>query len=220
MIKLEQTVHNLLGSKEDIQKLEEKDHARVLVYSDSHGNYGTVKDIILRYGKSCDALCFCGDGIKDLAYLLENSYTDEQLKNAIPDVIAFARGNGDPSSYPVSFGKKTIHIPERQLLCVNHSNLLIVHGHKEGVDFGMDLLQFETQMAGCTTAVFGHTHIPEEITYSNYKFINAGSVSLPRGGNASSFAILTFEKNFVDAAFIKFSPNIQDRNFCLFTPIN
>lgn len=221
MINLVQTVHNLLGSKEDILALENMDHARVLVYSDSHGNYENVKDIILRYGPSCNALAFCGDGIKDLAWLLESSLSDEKLQEAIPPVIAFAKGNGDPSSYPVSFLKDspTLKVPDRQLLTVNHRNLLVVHGHREGVDFGLDNLAFETQIAGCDTAVFGHTHLSFEFNYSQYKFVNPGSVSLPRGGQNNSFVILTFEKKFTDAAFLEFNPHAAQKEYSLFTPM-
>lgn len=214
-----QEIHDLIGTKADIEALAKKDHARVLVLSDTHGQYSLMEKIILRYGKDCDALGFCGDGAGDLAMLLSNSKTNKELKAAIPPVIAFVQGNGDPGSYPLGNGS-FLKIPSTQILTVNGKNLMFVHGHREGVDFGLENYGLEMQISDCKVGFYGHTHIAYEENSENYKFVNPGSVGRPRGGQPNCFAIATVEKNFVDIAFIKTATNeAGEKDFQLWIPI-
>ena len=53
----------IIGSKADLELLEEKKSGRILVLSDSHGDAELVRKIIVNFGIDCDALVFCGDGI-------------------------------------------------------------------------------------------------------------------------------------------------------------
>lgn len=191
----------MIGSKEDIENLAHKDHARILIISDSHGNYSVLEKIIRQYGKSCDALAFCGDGARDIAQLLSFSKNDDSLKSSIPKVIALAQGNGDPSAYPME-NSNYLRIPEKEILTANGQKILIVHGHRQGVDYGLDLLAYEMQEDDCNAAFYGHTHISDEYFKGSYKIINPGSCSRPRGGQPAGFAIATVEKTFIDIAFI------------------
>lgn len=202
MIELIQHHHNLIGSAEAISALAEKDHGRILVASDSHNHFGILLGILKQFGPSCDAFAFCGDGFSDIAHIFAMAKEDEEIKNIIPPVIAFVGGNCDPSIYPISL-KEQLTAPVKQVLTVNGQNILIVHGHREGVDFGFNKLGLEMKFSNCKTAFFGHTHIAEEVVIKNNKFINPGSCSSPRGGQPPSFAILTVEKTFTDTAFIK-----------------
>lgn len=219
-MKIVQEVHGLIGKKDDIEALSVKDHARVLVVSDSHGHPGILSSIVKNYGAKCDALIFCGDGAGDLAQLFSLSQTDKATSSAIPKVIAFARGNGDPGTYPID----TFHsfsIPARQVLNVNGHNCIIIHGHNEGVDYSMENVGLEMQLTEADTAFYGHTHIAAEERQGNYRFVNPGSCARPRGGQPQSFAIATFEKTFVDIAFIKINPFTENGdNFSLWNPIN
>ena len=76
MIEISQHAQNIIGSREAIAALENKDHARLLVLSDSHGRYGILESIIRRFGGECDALIFCGDGVSDIAQLLYMTKND------------------------------------------------------------------------------------------------------------------------------------------------
>lgn len=211
--------HNIIGTSKAIETLASKDHARILVLSDSHGHPSILMNIIKHYGKDCDALAFCGDGANDLSILISDSHSDEELVKCTPPVIAFARGNGDPSSYPLN-SHRSLAIPNSQILTVNGNNIMIVHGHREGVDFGLENLGLEMQINECKTAFYGHTHIAREDNLNGYKFVNPGSVARPRGGQPASFAIATVEKNFIDIAFIKIEmDNSGQTNFQIWKPI-
>mgnify|MGYP003321269334 CR=1 FL=1 len=192
---------------------------RILVISDSHGHPSIFMNIVRRYGKDCDALVFCGDGAGDVATLLLATQTDKELKECTPSVIAFVQGNGDPSSYPLD-SEHSISIPESQILTVNNRNFMIVHGHREGVDFGLENLGFQMQLSDCKVAFYGHTHIAREDNLEGYKFVNPGSIARPRGGQPACFAIATVEKNFVDMAFIKIEQKGDGSdNFQIWNPI-
>ncbi len=201
MIEISQHAQNIIGSREAIADLENKDHARLLILSDSHGRYGIVESIVRQFGKECDALIFCGDGVSDIAQLLYAAKTDSKLGECVPSVIAAVHGNCDPSTYPLDKG--TLYFSELIELKVNGRGILVTHGHNQGVDWGVESLGLEMQVSGCSTAFYGHTHVAREDNYKNYKMVNPGSCARPRGGQPAGFAIATVEKSFVDIAFIK-----------------
>ena len=201
MIEISQHAQNIIGSREAIAALENKDHARLLILSDSHGRYGIVESIVRQFGKECDALIFCGDGVSDIAQLLYAAKTDSKLGECVPSVIAAVHGNCDPSTYPLDKG--TLYFSELIELKVNGRGILVTHGHNQGVDWGVESLGLEMQVSGCSTAFYGHTHVAREDNYKNYKMVNPGSCARPRGGQPAGFAIATVEKSFVDIAFIK-----------------
>ena len=201
MIEISQHKQNIIGSREAIAALESKDHARLLVISDSHGRSGVVQSIVRGFGAECDALIFCGDGVGDIAQLLYAQKADKKLAECVPAVIAAVRGNCDPGTYPLEKG--TLYFSDLIELKVNGRGILITHGHNQGVDWGVENLGLEMQVSGCTTAFYGHTHVAREENFKNFKIVNPGSCSRPRGGQSAGFAIATVEKTFVDIAFIK-----------------
>ena len=201
MIEISQHKQNIIGASSAIAALENKDHARLLVISDSHGRYPVFESIVRGYGAKCDALIFCGDGVADIATLLYKQKSDEKLAACVPPVIAAVHGNCDPASYPLDTG--SLYFSELIELRVNGRGILITHGHNQGVDYGIETLGLEMQVSECTTAFYGHTHVAREEDFKNFKIVNPGSCSRPRGGQPAGFAIATVEKNFVDVAFIK-----------------
>lgn len=203
---------NLIGAREDIELLSKKDMARLLVISDCHGHTSIMENIVRQFGKECDALIFCGDGAGDLISLITSAEKDKELRKLIPGVIAFARGNGDPAMYPAS-ENSLVKLPDTQILKVNNQNIMIVHGHREGVDFGLENLALEMQLSDCKTAFYGHTHIAREDRLDDYRIINPGSCGRPRGGQPNSFAIVTIGRNFVDTGYLKLSTDL-DGNKC------
>ncbi len=217
MIEISQRQQNIIGSKEAIKALETKDHARLLVISDSHGRYPVVESIVRGFGAKCDALIFCGDGVSDIAQLLYVQQADKKLADCIPPVIAAVHGNCDPSSYP--FNNGSLYFSEMIELKVNGRGLLITHGHHQNVDYGVEALGLEMQVSDCSTAFYGHTHIAREDNFRNFKIVNPGSCARPRGSQPAGFAIATVEKAFVDIAFIKMETgNDGSTNCSIWTP--
>ncbi|MCR4743179.1 MAG: YfcE family phosphodiesterase [Treponema sp.] len=197
-----QNEDKLIASPQALKDLEKKDQARLLISSDSHGDYKILQSIIRQFGPDCDAFIFCGDGAGDIAKLLESARGDGDLAKAIPPVMAFVRGNCDPDLYPLS-DAKYLKFPDYQTLNVNGQKILITHGHNAGVNFGLQNLAYSMQLQESKLAFYGHTHIARQDNFGEYKIVNPGSCSKPRGGQAAGFAIATLGKNFVDIAFIK-----------------
>lgn len=218
MIELQQNENNLIGSKEAIAELENTDHARILVASDSHNHFDILLEILRQFGPGCNAFAFCGDGLGDIATIFSLATKDEEIRKILPPVIAFVAGNCDPSFYPTSVStNEQLVAPPRQILNVNGHKIMIVHGHRESVDFSFNKLGLEMKLSNCKTGLYGHTHIAEETIIKNSKFINPGSCSTPRGGQPQSFAILTVEKKFIDTAFIMINQN-DDNRFKIWRP--
>ena len=212
----------LIGSTPSLEALKTKEHARVLVASDSHGNKEILSLILKQYGPTCNAFCFCGDGLGDIAYIYNKALNDTDFQNCLPSVIAYVQGNCDPSSYPLNNGEELI-APPFQTITVNNKGIMVVHGHREGVTYGFEKygmkLQYCEDAVKPTTGLFGHTHIAEDVIDNNFKFINPGSCTSPRGGQPKSFAILTVENAFIDTAFLEILSYKDDKLDCkLWTP--
>lgn len=231
MLQLTQNSNYIIGSPDAIEALKTKKQARLLTVSDCHGQWRGLVRIIKQFGKTCDALLLLGDCWRDLQELLELANENKDLKALLPPVIAFVRGNGDPSNFPVSYDigyanpnartlpKGTVLVPDQLLLEVNGHKILMVHGHLQGVDYGYNKLGLDAKLQGASTALHGHTHIPVCEQRGDFTFINPGSTSRPRGGSPASFAILTVEKTFIDAAFLRINdPMGEESSYTLYNP--
>lgn len=232
MLELTQKNNGLIGSNESINILANKNSARILVISDSHGYPNILFQILKRYSSGCDALFFLGDGIADIASILEKAHTDKDFKQILPPVLALVQGNNDSGTYPLSYKLQenlsteffSFFAPTKQIVSVCNKNLLLTHGHSQSVYYGNKSLLEEAEFYDAKAVFFGHTHIPYEEKNKNVYLINPGSCSIPRGGNPPSFAISTIEKGFIDTAFIQFSKmnkcesQQNELNFSLFTP--
>lgn len=184
---LEQLPSFLLGSEQAVQKLATKEKAKLLIFSDSHGSSLLVQKILSSFACDCDGLVFCGDGICDLVSAVEALLISSQ-KELLPPVMAFVRGNGDYDTYTMN--EKKIFVPESQVFEVAHHTLLAVHGHRNGVDFGISQLADKANAYHANIAFYGHTHRSASETYGSVYTLNPGSCSRPRGGTLPSIAIV------------------------------
>lgn len=192
---------NLIGSIDSLNKLKDLDKAKLLVFSDTHGNYDVFEDIVLTYGPDCNALIFCGDGLCDIENYIAYSVKEKPLADAMPSVIAFARGNGDPASLSVKTTSKelsqsVIQMPVTSFaeLEICQKKLLAIHGHQFCVDLGLDGLVNFAQNKNIDTICFGHTHIPEKLECNNALYINPGSAARPRSSSGPTLALVTMYK--------------------------
>lgn len=191
----------LIGSENAIAALETQNSARLLVFSDSHGDLDTVRSIIMQFGAESDALIFCGDGFCDIAACLEEAFRDENLKEALPPVIAAVRGNGDADSYLLHSGEdedeeaapcRKILAPLRLELTAAGRNILAVHGHRHGVDWGTETLLSAAQTMDADMVFFGHTHCVHREEEGGTLILNPGSCSSPRDRLPPAFATVSF----------------------------
>ena len=186
----------LMGSKEAIKELGEKEEASVLVISDSHGATLNMELILREHGKKSDALIFCGDGISDLASCIELALNDKSFSQYIPPVIAFVEGNNDYDRYPM------------QTLEVCSQKIFITHGHRFSLFSGTQEIEYTAQNWGTNIALFGHTHIAELQNKTGMFLLNPGSCSRPRGGQPQTFAKMQFKKSerYVSATIYEYIP--------------
>lgn len=229
MISIKQQDSCLIGDIEAISGLSQKDNARILVISDSHGNSDIMQKIIQKYGPDCDALIFCGDGINDLMMNLEEAAIDMKYKKCFPSVIAFAAGNcdsfagyGSVQTVPLYADNKVsqIKIPYSQILKIGSHKIYITHGNREGVNYGYTQLQEKCRELECDIGLYGHTHVASQIIDDKLYVVNPGSCSRPRGGQKPGFAIVTVQQNLVDVAFIQIlNPYSDEVDFKIYTPI-
>ncbi len=209
--------NGLIGSKQDILNLQKSKSARILICSDSHGKYETLQNIIMQFGKRCDAFIFCGDIGRDIVLLINNLQSNKALNKVTPPVIAYVRGNSDPASLPLGFNKY-LPLPPFQTLTAAGKTIFIAHGHNHNVYFGLQNLGWAAQENNATIAVYGHTHIPMAEKVKDFTFINPGSCNFPRGGFPPSFAILTIQDTIVDAAHIQIINKSDSTEYKIFTP--
>ena len=85
MNSLVQVRTGLVGSGTDIENLASAKKATIEL----------LLEIMRQFGTDADALVYCGDGIRDFARLFAQASEDEKIRQTIPPVVAFARGNGD-----------------------------------------------------------------------------------------------------------------------------
>jgi len=209
LIQVEST---LIGTKEDIEKIEKKSSANLLVVSDSHGNAEIIRQIVEEFGSKADALVFCGDGFADIMSVIQESFFNEKLRAFLPPVIVCARGNGDSGfvTIPVDdeISKKMGAYKEYKVKTevkfeVAGRIVLAVHGNRQNVDFGLDNLCNLAYSEDADLVFYGHTHLHAREDIDGTLFLNPGSCTRPRGGQPPSFAIISFpgENERYDADF-------------------
>lgn len=224
MNSLLQLESGILGSQADCEALAEKKSAKLMVISDSHGRHDIMRALLLKYGESCDALLFAGDGIMDLAACLEEAYTETYFMSCIPPVIAFVRGNNDPPSVRTSFNPYpdgshhayfSLTAPRSTVLKAAGKKILLTHGHECGVYYSTDMLRNAAAEQNADAAVFGHTHCPAEIRRGIY-LMNPGSISCPRNLSKAGFAFIQIAGKELYSVFYRAERNASD--YAPYTP--
>lgn len=184
----------LLSSLSELDDLAKKQKSRILVVSDSHGNFNVLLDIVETFASTCDALVFCGDGMDDLAILVEKASNDDKLLAILPSVISFVRGNCDAENYEVNFAgeKRNLKCGFSSEFVASGRKIFVTHGHKSSVNITMDFLLSKASEANSDIVFYGHTHIPHYEENDGTLILNPGSCSMPRSTDIPSFAIVEF----------------------------
>lgn len=202
----------LLGTPDAIQALARKKTARLFVLSDSHGNTKTVRAIVGAFGADCDALCFCGDGARDVLSVLASFVSKAEKISLIPPVVAFARGNGDAESYVVQShdAQVTYRVPKLLELTAAGKRVLLAHGHQHDVYYGTEAFFHAAKRERADVALFGHTHIPYAAHQDGILLLNPGSCARPRRNSPASFAVVTIGEHDPTYQFYAIDENSMD----------
>lgn len=138
---------------------------KLLVFSDTHNSSRRMLNVLAEQ-KDVDGCFFLGDGSGD-AIELESRYPEMPLYSVL--------GNCDYGS----------HYPEDGLVKLGGVKIYYTHGHTLGVKMEMQRLWHHAKSIGADAALFGHTHTPYYEFYNGIHLFNPGSLSIPRGGNAT-----------------------------------
>ena len=142
---------------------------RLLVFSDSHGRWERMKEIINR--SNADAVLFLGDGMRDIDRVL-SGYNGKAM---------FISVKGNCDGYDGT--------PEERILTLDGIKILMLHGHSRGVKHGREVLEAYGRLNGADLILYGHTH-QAEVRYvseydSPYYVFNPGSIGAHRYDGAS-----------------------------------
>lgn len=155
---------------------------RLAVFSDTHGSLARLPAAMEQAGR-VDGFLHLGDYASDAPRIAE----------LLPVPYAAVRGNCD------YFYGGPEPIPSKRIVTYENASLLMVHG--DAFYNTYELAELAEKHA-CAAALFGHTHVPLLTASGPLLIINPGSLSLPRGGSRSSFAVLTIQGKNVDAKLI------------------
>ncbi|HOC34138.1 MAG: Phosphodiesterase YfcE [Firmicutes bacterium ADurb.BinA205] len=143
---------------------------RVIVISDTHGNYPALEKVFMR-NTDADWLIHLGDGERELDRFV---VSHPELSQKIIHVA----GNCDYNSLS----------PEHFILPLPGGHrILATHGHLYGVNSSRERLKMLARANKCDIILFGHTHERFECTENGFKIMNPGSASCPRDGRPPSF---------------------------------
>ena len=156
---------------------------KFLVFSDTHGSLWRAENVLRAIGEKMDGVFHLGDCVEDA----------QELERQFPKLpFTFVRGNNDFE--PIA-GEKLLHQQNR--------TILLTHGHRLNVSYGMDRLYYHALEHGADVALFGHTHHPHLEQAGGVLLMNPGSISLPRGG-LPAFGILMMEHGRVEGAIMEY----------------
>lgn len=141
---------------------------KILVLSDTHGKIQKVCRVFEKLN-NIDMIIHCGDYYKD----------GETLEDLLGVPVVAVKGNCDGAL------KKDINIVESPA-----GNILVTHGHSEGVNYDYTKLLYEAEENNCIAVCFGHTHIPVYEDFNGIYLVNPGSLTSPRDGTNGSYAII------------------------------
>ncbi len=230
MIELIQQKNFAIGSAGLSEALADKDKARLLVISDSHGSRDILMSILRKFGQKVDAMCFCGDGMSDLLGMLMLGYNNPNFSHFIPPLIFFVRGNGDNSTYTLlADTRMTIYVPSELEFTAAGKRIFMTHGHRYDVYYGTKDLCTAAKEKNASIVFYGHTHISNLQQKNQLTTLNPGSCSHPRGGTAHTISIVEIEKKSVESTpkadffeikwdedgeveFVPYSPSTEEIN--------
>lgn len=139
---------------------------------DSHGNNYNVQKAVEKAGPITGAF-FAGDYCT----------SPRNIENATHVPTYIVRGNNDYDP----------GILDMNMTYIGSHKLMMVHGHRHSVHFGLDTLRYLGLQNECEIVIFGHTHVPV-LDEGDVTLINPGSLTYPRQvGHEKTFMIIELD---------------------------
>ena len=144
---------------------------RIIVFSDTHGNFSAMHKIFKRNGDA-DLFIFLGDGESELEKL-RIQYIDKKIINV--------SGNCDACS----------PTPESKIYTTSDGiKIFFTHGHKWSVKYRTDKIFYKAKEEMAQIALFGHTHCRYYSYQDGVHILNPGSAGCPRDGQPACYAFI------------------------------
>ncbi len=142
---------------------------RIVVLSDTHGNYRALESVIMR-NTDADWIIHLGDGERELDQFVVSH-------PVIAPKIIHVAGNCDYNSLS----------SDMFILPVMNHKILATHGHLYGIKSSLVRLKMLAKEKGCDIVLYGHSHVSYQNFEDDLYILNPGSASCPRDGRAPSF---------------------------------
>lgn len=148
---------------------------KILIVSDSHGRCFYLEKVLLRV-KPIDLLIHLGDIEGD----------EEYIKGIAGCPVVMVSGNNDYFT----------NIPRENFIQLGKYYIMLTHGHRYGVNYGVEQLKETAVLNGADIVMFGHTHRPLiDLKDDGIWAINPGSITQPRQeGRIPTFIIMELDK--------------------------
>ena len=150
------------------------------VISDTHDYPEPAIEIFNRLG-FVDIIVHLGDKIRDA----------QKIAKATGKTVICVPGNND----------FTYSGPDFEILETACGNILLTHGHMQGVKSGLQRLVYRAQELDCKAAFFGHTHYPFNEKANGIHLLNPGSFTYPMNG-VPSYALVNVSEAGLAASII------------------
>ena len=159
---------------------------KYMIASDIHGSAYYCEKLLARFKEEqADRLLLLGDLLyhgprNDLPVGYEPKKVIELL-NAHKDAIICVRGNCEAEvdqmvlDFPV--------MAESCMIAEGKALIMATHGHVYNLDNPPKLQKGDILL-------HGHTHVPANVETETFRYLNPGSVSIPKEGSAHSYMIL------------------------------
>ena len=161
---------------------------KVAVFSDTHTSTARMVEAV-RQTKP-DAIIHLGDHERDTLC----------LKEEFPEIPLYTVcGNCDFSS----------NAPAKAVVPLGPVKAFLTHGHLYNVTWSTDSLVYAAMEAGCSIAMFGHTHEPENTEFGGVKVLNPGTAGK---GRKLTYAMVEIFDNGGIACEIRNLKNAEDNS--------
>lgn len=157
-----------------------------MIASDIHGSFKCCNDLINMFNEEkCDLLLLLGDilyhGPRNDLPMEYDCKKVSSLLNEYKEKIIAVRGNCDGE-----VDQMMLDFPILSDLAVLNDNgftIYATHGHKLTP-------KAPFPVTSDSVVVFGHTHVPTDKYIDGVRYINPGSVSIPKAGSERGYIIL------------------------------